>query len=179
MTPFLLVAVCCSKPVPTSIGPEEYEIYSAWLSSRLVKAKPMPDLFIESRTFPARDFLPSDSRCGKSERLMDPLLALGDAAYRLDRAPAFTVPFDYRFVDERPKDAVNPFRIVSFSRIALNHSHSEGVFAVSDSRCSAVEVASKRALVCGGGRSGFVHAYRTKQHVWHFEPAKDCPVTVE
>lgn len=152
----------------------------------------MPDILIYRRTLPAKEIFPlypqnrsHYEECSNSEKLIGPLLALGDAEYSLDQdhsfyqAPAFALPFDYRFVDKSPRDAVNPFRIVSFSRVALNRLHSEGVFYVFSSGCRYAEVGSKRVLECGGGTGGFLHADRTEQHTWHFRPVKNCPITVE
>jgi len=119
-------------------------------------------------------------RCRKSDgRLLDPLLAIGNTEYPLD-ANAFVVPFAFRLVDVPPKDATNPYSSVHFTRIALNRSNSEGFFAISTGSCDAAIMASKPTLDCGGGSGSFLHAYRTEQGGWRFEPTKgDCPFAIE
>ena len=182
LTLFALITVSCARRISPSVGEEEYEVYSTWMATHIAGTKIPRDVFIERTTFPAKDFIP-DSRltaCRKGEGLVDSLLTLGDAEYPLDRNPTFKLPFEYQFVDGRPTNATNPYRIFSFSRIAFNRSGSEGVFAVFSSGCDAVEVDSKHTLECGGGRGGFVHAYRTEQPTgWSFVSSKDCPVMIE
>jgi len=179
---FALVTVGCSRRVPPSVGDKEYEVYSAWLAAHVAGIKSPRDVLIERRTVPAKDFIPDSqlAACRKGERLVDALLAIGDAEYPLDRGPRFRLPFDYRFVDGSPTDATNPYRIFSFSRVAFNRSGSEGVFATFSTGCHAAKINSKDTLECGGGRGGFVHTYRTEQPAgWHFVSGKDCPVIIE
>ena len=182
LTLFALITVSCARRISPSVGKKEYEVYSTWMATRLAGTKAARDVFIERTTFPAKDLLPDShlAACRKGERLVDPLLALGDAEYPLDRNPTFKLPLEYQFVDGRPTNPRNPYRIFSFSRIAFNRSGSEGVFAAFSSGCDAVEVESKHTLVCGDGGGGFVHAYRTEQPTgWKFVSGKDCPVTLE
>jgi hypothetical protein len=182
LTVFTLSAVSCARRIPPSVGEEEYDVYSTWVATHVAGTNSPPDVFIERTTSPAKDFIPDSvvAACRKGERLVDPLLALGDAEYTLDRKPTFKLPFEYQFVDGRPTGATNPYRIFNFSRIAFNRSGSEGVFAVFSSGCSVEETDLKHRLVCGGGRGGIVHADRTEQSAeWRFVSGKNCPVTIE
>ena len=182
LTVLSIFAVSCGWRIPTSVGEKEYDVYSTWVVTHVAGTKSPQDVFIERTTVPAKDFIPDSAvaACRKGERLVDPLLTLGDAEYPLDRKPTFMLPFGYQFVDGHPTGATNPYRIFNFSRIAFNRSGSEGVFAVFSSGCSVEEIDSKQRLVCGGGRGGIVHAYRTEQPAgWHFVAGKNCPITIE
>jgi hypothetical protein len=167
-----------TRPVPSSVTKEEFQVYSAWLSSYVAARKMPTDIFILSSTFPVKCSIPDSQmkRCRESARLLNPLLALGDAEYRLDRTSSIVVPFPYRFVDTRPASATNPYDTFSFTRVALNRSNSEGFFAVGIGRCEGV---TPKGLVCGDGISYFVHAYRTEPAGWRFVHAKECPMCIE
>ena len=124
--------------IPNVTGPEEYEIYSAWVRQFFAKQKPQ-DLYILNQTFVFDPQDPARSGCSHalpraevSPSLVKQLHALGGAQFKLDSNSFdrnLTGPWPHTMVDTFPS-AASGFQAVGFSRVALNRQHSEALFSV-------------------------------------------------
>jgi hypothetical protein len=149
-------------PIPNRVTADEYAVYSAWLRHRAAK-QGAATLYLPELTFSPRTEL-ADCRLRRLSpeyRLVTRLRQLGDARYPLDLATKgnINVPFDFEqvhlhaFMPQTPKE---PYWLVEFSRVSFNRSHSEALFAVSNS-CGGL---------CGGG--DVLHASK-RNGQWMFE----------
>ena len=159
----LLIAGCAS-PIPITVQPVEYEVYSQWLTKRFQTERP-PILYISSVTMP----FPSHDPCrkqlaanGVSRTLVGALSDLSAERFPLDRGESsLKVPNEYKFSPSIPWEDKRSLRYVSFSRVAFDSTGSRGLFAFNDSFCE--------DGVCGGGGSA-VLASKTNGH-WEFQVA--------
>lgn len=177
---FAILALCvfqnaCTRALPNTISPFEYAVYSAWLTSHVEHEKDRAqEILIESHTLPvSKDF--DREKCQLPKRLLQPLLNAGDAEYPIHNTPTerITAPFEFRLVDEAPHQPTKSFELISFTRIAFNPDHSEGLFWVwSDHRCI-LHGADGSNFECGGGVGHFVRTIKSGGH-WEFHPASSC-----
>ena len=182
---FAILGLCmfqnaCTRALPNTISAYEYAVYSAWLTSHVEREKNRAqEILIESHTFPVnKDF--DREQCQLPKRLLEPLLNAGDAEYPIHDTPTerIAASFEFRLVDEAPRQPTKSFELISFTRIAFTANHSEGLFWVwSDHRCERLKGADDSNFVCGGGIGSFVRTLKTGGH-WEFHPASPC-VAVE
>ncbi|HLM83045.1 MAG TPA: hypothetical protein VK302_20780 [Terriglobales bacterium] len=172
---FVVVLVGCNARIPNNVTPDEYAVYSEWMKAYFSKSAPS-NLYVGSRTF-VFDPL-SSSGCGNTLHanagvpwsLIKQLHALGEAEFRLavySPGTSLYIPWNYRVVDDWRLAPEQPgsYRLVSFSRVAFDHAHSQALFAFSDT--------------CGGdcGHGGPIYAHKNKGArvfesvagcVWHY-----------
>jgi hypothetical protein len=157
---FVAVLAGCSSRIPNSISPDEYRIYSDYITAHF-KSDP-GKLYVNTRTF-SFDPLDDDpgSPCGKELRrrkgepfsLAKQFQALGEAEYPLkltSSGPTLRIPWKYAPVDDWKQipDKPGTYWLVEFSRVAFNCARTRAFFAVSN--------------VCGGecGNGGTIYAKR-------------------
>lgn len=163
----LLLVLCfaflgCTSKIPNKVTAEEMDLYREWLKSHFASKAP-EHLYIYNHTFaydPIYGHVCDDLRKsqGVSFSLCKQLHELGDAEYRFEfPSGRFNLPWPYEVADPRriPIGTPTTLHIIGFSRIAFAHSHTEALFAISDS--------------CGGecGAGGSVYA-RKEAGIWNF-----------
>jgi hypothetical protein len=159
----LLLAASCvavlairAPHIPNKVTTDEYAVYSAWTAAHFLKNGPdqLDRLYFKDRTFkfdPIEPFGCGNAlhdQSGVSWSLVKQLSALGDAEYGLDfDSPTnLQIPWKYEPVDRAPDLRLGAFHMLSFSRVAFNHEHSQALFAISDA-CA--------AGLCGKGGAVF------------------------
>jgi hypothetical protein len=154
-------AVGCTPKIPTSITAEELNLYRDWLMHYFA-SKPPAQLYLDDQTIV---YDPLDVRRGEalpkgsgvSSSLARQFRTLGNAEYPVEVASiGLNLPWPYKVLNPRALPApATGLHIISFSRVAFNRSHTEALFAISDS--------------CGGncGHGGPVHAQK-QNGTWQF-----------
>ena len=175
---FAILALCmfqnaCTRALPNTISPYEYDVYSTWLTSHLGHERDRAqEILIKGNTLPVKNLVDPE-RCQLPKRLLEPLLNAGDAEYPIHNTPTerITTPFEFRLVDEEPRRPTKSYELISFTRIAFTGDHSEGLFWVwSDHGCRLNGAGDSE---CGGGRGRYVRVIKTGNH-WDFRSASPC-----
>jgi hypothetical protein len=143
--------------IPTTIGDEEYGVYSDWTISHFSKNPPQGPLYLLSRTFKFNPFEQPNTcsyrailKAGVPGSLLRQLGDLGDAEYLFKDNPpvALRVPWKYKLTDSSPDLPPRTFHLLAFSRVASSRDRRQALFAVSDA-CAYGD--------CGSGGAVYAH----------------------
>ena len=152
--------------IPSTIGDEEYELYSDWAVSHFSKNPLHGKLFLLSRTFKFNPFeQPSGcnhtmiEKAGVPKSLTKQLGDLGDAEYLFRDNPPVRLPWKYALIDSSPDLPPGTFNLLAFSRVAFSRDRRQALFAVSDA-CAGGD--------CGSGGTVYAHKDSGK---WTFKSA--------
>ena len=178
----------CSRRLPSTITANEYAVYADWLASweqNPEQQRFSHDVLIQAHTFPLRPLFDrydkdTNSRCRQaSNNLLDELLSLGDAEFRLGRPPSESIrsSVKYRLIDTYPHDPSRSFVVIQFSRVAFSQSGQEAFFGVGWDRCYIVERAGKQVSMCGDAQRYYLRAVR-QADAWHFQHVDGCPLSI-
>ena len=164
-----LVGLGCTPKIPDKVTTKEIDIYREWLKQRFTGKAP-EQLYLDPQSF-AFDPL-GHLGCGNAMHkedhmpwsLMKALHALGNMDFEVDVSPAtMQLPWKYEVLNVRQFPPPSPgLHVIGFSRVAINRSGTEALFAVSDA-CGAGQ--------CGGGSA--VLAVKDGGS-WHFTSLKSC-----
>src|ERR1700722_16653759 len=143
--------------IPSTIGDEEYELYSDWAVLHFSKNLPQAKVYLLTRTFKFDPFKqPSGcshamfEKAGIPKSLTKQLRDSGDAEYLFKGNPPVHLPWKYALIDSPPNQTPGTFHLLTFSRGAFSRNRREALFAVSDA--------------CAGGdcgRGGVVYALKS------------------
>jgi hypothetical protein len=154
--------------IPSTIGDEEYGVYSEWTISHFSKNPPQEPLYLLSRTFKFNPFeQPSGcshtmiQKAGVAGSLIRQLGELGDAEFLFkdNSAVGLHIPWKYKLTDSSPDLPPGTFHLLAFSRVAFSRDRRQALFAVSDA--------------CAGGdcgKGGAVYALKSNG-TWTFKSA--------
>jgi len=153
---FLGILLLIRTPhIPSTIGDEEYELYSDWTVLHFSKNPPHGKLYLLSRTFKFNPFeQPSGcshamfEKAGVPRSLTRQLGDLGDDEYLFKDNPAVQLPWKYALIDSSPDLPPGTFHLLAFSRVAFSRDRREALFAVSDA-CAGGD--------CGSGGAVYAH----------------------
>jgi len=162
-----IVLLIRAPRIPSTIGDEEYGVYSEWATSHFSKNPPQVPIYVLSRTFKFNPFEEPNTcshtmiqKAGVAGSLIRQLGDLGDAEFLFrDNPPVgLRIPWKYKLTDS-PDLPPGKFHLLAFSRVAFSRDRRQALFAVSDA-CAYGD--------CGSGEAVYAHKSGGK---WRFGSA--------